>query len=839
MSVLEVLAVTVPVLLTVAFVTIAERKTMASMQRRLGPNAVGWYGLLQAFADALKLLLKEYVSPTQANIVLFFLGPIITLIFSLLGYAVVPYGPGLVLLDYNLGILYMLAVSSLATYGILLAGWSANSKYAFLGSNRPVKGASLYLEQTISEKFRKQNRLLTLIGTLCDFFIRNTLIYNPFYHRPFSSLSRKATDVISNLDTEKDKTPTAKSSSTSNLHPHFVTGFCDAEGCFILSIYKNNKPNSKLTWRVQHMFVLHLHIKDLELLESIKSFFGVGVLVVDSVNNKVRYSVNSIEDLKNVIIPHFDKYPLQTKKYVDYSLFKSAVLLVKERKHYTTEGLHEIVSIRASMNKGLTETLNANFSNITPFPKPLSIVHPSINNHWLLGFIEGEGCFFVSLSKNPIHEEKHHASLLFKLTQHHRDVELIRLIGEFLGCGFIVEESNASTVSLNCRNLSYILQKIIPFLDNYRLMGHKRLDYADFYKVAKLMENKSHLTTEGLNEIKVIKTGMNRGRKEAKILSQPLNQTRKMGYHTYAFNASFLNCVTPFKWGSKVKILFKMNNPQVTKAFNSLVGTSEAIRLLSILLHKGCRFYRTKVNYPTPTKQDQKWNQWLAGLIDGDGYFHLTKKGYASLEITMDIRDEHALQIIKNVYGGSIKLVSGLKALRYCLRHKEGFLALVNDVNGEIRNSNRLMQLNKICLKYEIALIYSEKLTYNNGWLSGFFDADGSVTLNSNNGQLAITLTQKTSEILQPLLDIYGGSIYIDRASNNFKWYISDKEGIINLISYFKKYHPRSLKKNRLHLIPRCYELKEIGAHKALEETHPLLAKSWVIFKAKWAKYED
>ena len=136
MSILEVLAVTVPVLLTVAFITIAERKTMASMQRRVGPNAVGWYGLLQAFADALKLLLKEYVSPTQANIFLFFLGPIITLIFSLLGYAVIPYGPGLMILDYNIGILYLLAMSSLATYGILLAGWSANSKYAFLGSLR-------------------------------------------------------------------------------------------------------------------------------------------------------------------------------------------------------------------------------------------------------------------------------------------------------------------------------------------------------------------------------------------------------------------------------------------------------------------------------------------------------------------------------------------------------------------------------------------------------------------------------------------------------------------------------------------------------------------------------
>jgi NADH:ubiquinone oxidoreductase subunit H len=121
-SIIEGLLVAVPILMAVAFVTVAERKTLASMQRRLGPNIVGYYGLLQAFADALKLLLKEYVSPTQANLILFFLGPIITLIFSLLGYAVIPFGPGLAISDFNLGILYMLAVSSLSTYGILLAG---------------------------------------------------------------------------------------------------------------------------------------------------------------------------------------------------------------------------------------------------------------------------------------------------------------------------------------------------------------------------------------------------------------------------------------------------------------------------------------------------------------------------------------------------------------------------------------------------------------------------------------------------------------------------------------------------------------------------------------------
>lgn len=133
---MEGLLIAIPVLLIVAFITLAERKSMASMQRRIGPNSTGYLGLLQAFADALKLLLKEYVGPAQANPILFFMGPIITLNFSLLGYAVIPYGPSLTIGDVELGVLYVLAVSSLSTYGILLAGWSANSKYAFLGSLR-------------------------------------------------------------------------------------------------------------------------------------------------------------------------------------------------------------------------------------------------------------------------------------------------------------------------------------------------------------------------------------------------------------------------------------------------------------------------------------------------------------------------------------------------------------------------------------------------------------------------------------------------------------------------------------------------------------------------------
>ncbi|KAK7810939.1 nadh-ubiquinone oxidoreductase chain 1 [Quercus suber] len=109
---------------------------MGSMQRRLGPNKVGYLGTLQAFADALKLIVKETIIPAHANSVLFFLGPIITLIFALLGWAVIPFGPGLAISDYNLGLLYSIAISSLGVYGLLIAGWAANSKYAFVGSLR-------------------------------------------------------------------------------------------------------------------------------------------------------------------------------------------------------------------------------------------------------------------------------------------------------------------------------------------------------------------------------------------------------------------------------------------------------------------------------------------------------------------------------------------------------------------------------------------------------------------------------------------------------------------------------------------------------------------------------
>ena len=143
-STLDVLIVILPMLLGVAFMTIIERKQLAAHQRRVGPNTTGFLGLLQPFSDALKLIVKETVLPSQANKVLFVLAPVSTLIFSLLGWGIIPFGQGLALFDYSLGVFYTLALSSLGVYGVLFAGWSANSKYAFLGSLRSTAAMISY-----------------------------------------------------------------------------------------------------------------------------------------------------------------------------------------------------------------------------------------------------------------------------------------------------------------------------------------------------------------------------------------------------------------------------------------------------------------------------------------------------------------------------------------------------------------------------------------------------------------------------------------------------------------------------------------------------------------------
>ena len=167
-TLIKILIIIVPLLISVAYFTLAERKILGSIQRRRGPNVVGVFGLLQPLADGFKLLVKETVLPSSSNKFLFILSPIITFVISLMGWAIIPYDNYALLSDINIGLLYLFAISSVGVYGIIMSGWSSNSKYAFLGA---LRSAAQMVSYEVSIGF-----IIAIIVVCCGSFNLQTII---------------------------------------------------------------------------------------------------------------------------------------------------------------------------------------------------------------------------------------------------------------------------------------------------------------------------------------------------------------------------------------------------------------------------------------------------------------------------------------------------------------------------------------------------------------------------------------------------------------------------------------------------------------------------------------
>ena len=302
------------------------------------------------------------------------------------------------------------------------------------------------------------------------------------------------------------------SGSKTVLNPYFVTGFADAESSFSTTIYKNAKL--KTGYRVQPFFAIGLNKQDSLLLNQLQEFFnGIGTMRIDKKANAIKYSVNSLKDLTTVIIPHFEKYPLITQKAADFTLFKQIVELNNKEAHRTIEGLQQIINIKASMNLGISKTLKSKFNETNPVTRPIVQTTSIPNPNWISGFVSGEGNFDAGIRKsnNVVGSRVY---LRFRLSQHTRDIQLMEQIIKYLGVGRLVTDSRKPLVTLDVGKFSDLTQKIIPFFNEYPILGVKILDYLDWCKIANLISSNLHLTTEGFEQIRQIESGINRGRQK-------------------------------------------------------------------------------------------------------------------------------------------------------------------------------------------------------------------------------------------------------------------------------------------------------------------------------------
>ena len=372
-----------------------------------------------------------------------------------------------------------------------------------VGLNKYINHKSIAVKEQRVDGSWYGNNLPCLRCTLMD-FERNYQV----------KILSKQTNIIRTYSTISTHKPL--NIKESNMNPWFFTGFADAESSFSILIQHNE--TYKTNWRVKAIFAIGLHNKDVEILEHIQSFLGVGKIHKHGVNS-VQYRIESINGLQ-VVLDHFDKYPLVTAKLADYILFKKALNIMRLQEHLTEKGLLTWIGIKFSMNLGLNNTIKEAFPNWEQYKvnRPEYTFNSIPDPNWVAGFSSGDGSFNIKISNTASTKIGTRVPLRFAIGLNIREEELIKSLVSYFNLNnkegkmsYVYCRSNS--VSIQIISLTDIRDTVIPFFVKYPIQGQKAMDFSDFCKVVNMISNKEHLTLEGFNRILEIKASMNEERK--------------------------------------------------------------------------------------------------------------------------------------------------------------------------------------------------------------------------------------------------------------------------------------------------------------------------------------
>jgi len=361
----------------------------------------------------------------------------------------------------------------------------------------PTNSKNIYLYLNTLKRFFK-NKLINVRVSLNTLFKPIINKNNKYTTQPWPFLAQAKRNK--NISSQKE---------TVEINPNWITGFVDAEGCFsvIIEILDNNK------WRVKSSFEINLHIKDVDILYKIQSFFGVGNVYLRVYKNIAVYRVSNIEYLRDIIIPHFNKYPLITQKSIDFNLWCKVIQIILNKEHLKNKGFLTILTYYASINRGISKKLLKCYPKLKPVIRSSINLPNNLNPFWVSGFVSGDGGFSIIIRPSESYILKQQVSCRLHITQHIRDIELMNLFSKFFNCGSVYVRLNSSQrCDFVVQDINLLLNKIIPHFDLYPILNLKYKDYICFKKVLDIIKSKQHLTPEGLDKIKTLNLEMNSNR---------------------------------------------------------------------------------------------------------------------------------------------------------------------------------------------------------------------------------------------------------------------------------------------------------------------------------------